>query len=104
MDKNHDVMDEVLTELRQEGLYVDSVKTVKKTKKGKKSKKIVEEVVEEVVEEPKKKKKVKTQWTSYMYNNNYNKLTERFITFKLINICKYNYRSSKMIKDKKKQQ
>ena len=41
MDKNVDVMEEVLNELKNEDLYVD---TEAKKKKSKKSKKVVEEV------------------------------------------------------------
>lgn len=59
MDKNIDVMDEVLTELRSEGFYVDSEKVsrkkVKKTKKAKKVVEVVEEEEEEVEVKPKKK-------------------------------------------------
>lgn len=48
MAKNSDAMDEVLNELKNEGLYIDSEKpVVKKTKKTKKSKKVV--IVEEEV-------------------------------------------------------
>ena len=42
MAKNSDAMDEVLNELKTEGLYIDSEKpVVKKTKKTKKSRKVV---------------------------------------------------------------
>ncbi len=42
MAKNSDAMDEVLNELKAEGLYIDSEKpVVKKTKKTKKSRKVV---------------------------------------------------------------
>ena len=41
MDKNVDLMEEVLNELKNEDLYVD---TEAKKKKSKKSKKVVEEV------------------------------------------------------------
>jgi len=53
MAKNVDIMEEVLEELKNEKLYVD---TEAKKKKSKKSK-VVEEV-EEVEEKPKKKKKI----------------------------------------------
>lgn len=56
--KNIDVMKEVLDELREAGLYVESVDKInkKKSKKSKKAK-VVEESEEEEEEKPKSKKK-----------------------------------------------
>lgn len=60
--KNLDVMEEVLTELKSENLYVDVQDGGKKKKKKKKSKKAIEPEAENepepvVAEKPKKKKK-----------------------------------------------
>ncbi|CAD8052834.1 unnamed protein product [Paramecium sonneborni] len=68
LNKNTDIMDEVLTELKGEGLYFESEKQLtkqqKKSKKSK-SKKVVEEVLEQPEEQPqeapKKKRKSSKQ-------------------------------------------
>lgn len=55
VDKNDQVLEEVVAELQEEGLYVTSLKK-RKTKKPK----VTEEEVDAPVEKPKKKKKQST--------------------------------------------